>query len=600
MKLLRTVNTTSKLASSINRRLLSTRPPHPLASKVTPSGPVPVARPSARSGFKNQRFSPLTGVLLATLVGTTTYLFGVQSTRTEGGGAARLKERDPTPSDFKKAMEEVKGVLPDDCYTQDKDTLWEFGATPWTYHDPRGLPGAILYPRSTADVVEIVKIASKHAIPIVPFSGGTSLEGHTLPPVWDSNEEEKETRAKLAKGEKLGKDDLVPGLAFVLSFSENMGEIIKINPDDLDCIVQPGISYDALNMTLKEEGIPLFFPVDPAPGAQIGGMIGTGASGTNAVRYGTMRDNVINLTVVLPNGEVIKTRARAKKSSAGPDLGKLFVGSEGTLGIVTEATLKLSPKLPYQVAVSSFPTIQDAANAVRDIVQQGIGVSCLELLDDVMVKAVNQKNRESKGARIWEEKPSLFIKFSGTEGQMKSDQEKTKTIAKSNKGSGFAFSRNESEAEDIWTSRKVALWSALDYVPGSRCWTTDVCVPISYLPALVAETKADTDEQGIVAPIVGHAGDGNFHALLLYSNDDEFKKVEGLVHRMVERAQRMEGTCTGEHGVGLGKMHHLEDELGKGTVDLLRNIKKTIDPQNIMNPGKLIPGLGGCSHGHGH
>ncbi|KAL8281364.1 hypothetical protein RQP46_006398 [Phenoliferia psychrophenolica] len=546
-------------------RLLSTRP-HPLANKITPRGPVPAGKTPPGLGPKVQRWSTLTAILLATITGTTTYAIGLRSASPPADADTRTY-RDPTPADFARAMKEIKEWLPEDCLAQDKETLLDYGHSDWSYHNLKGLPGAVLMPRSTEDVSRIVKIAAKHAIPLIPFSGGTSLEGHCSPPVYDSNPEESEQRAKLAKGETLGLDDVSPGLAFVLSFRENMGEIVKINADDLDIVVQPGISYDAVNAILKEKGIPLFFPVDPCPGAQIGGMVGTSASGTNAVRYGTMRDNVINLTVVLPNGEVIKTRQRAKKSSAAPDLGKLFVGSEGTLGIVVEATLKLHPLLPTTVAVASFPTIQDAADAVRDIVQQGVTVS-------------------------------LFFKFGGTPEQIKSDTARTRAIAQKYNGSKFTFSRNDREADDIWYSRKMALYAAIDYVPGSKCWVTDVCVPISNLPNLVAETREDLDATGIIGPILGHAGDGNFHALLLYKTAEELEKVEGLVHRMVERAQRLDGTCTGEHGVGIGKRDHLEDELGKGTVEVLRAIKKVIDPQNIMNPGKLLPEVGRSSCGH--
>ncbi|KWU43995.1 hypothetical protein RHOSPDRAFT_18613 [Rhodotorula sp. JG-1b] len=566
------------------RSFASAPQPHPLSRRATPSGPSSAQRPPQQQQ-QEQKWSNLTLILLATLTGSVTYALG----RVEGSGkAAATKGQDkleyavPTQEKFDKALQEIKAWFPADEMDQSRETLVTHGYNDWAAHGPTGLPGAVLYPRSTDDVVKIVKTASKYNIPLVPYCAGTSLEGHTTALGYPNNPSEKAAQEKLARDGHVEVDDLVPGLALVLDFAENMNNIVQINQQDLDAVVQPGVSYDALNAELKERGIPLFFPVDPAPGAQIGGMIGTGASGTNAVRYGTMRDNVLNLTVVLPNGEVIKTRQRAKKSSVGPDLGRLFIGAEGTLGIVTEATLKLAPLLPSTVAVSSFPTIAAAAAAARDLVQNGVSLACIELLDEVMVAATNAQTKNGKG-RQWPVKPSLFLKFSGTPEQMKLDVSRTKTITQANQGTGFTFARNDREAEDIWHSRKIALWSALDYLPGAKCWVTDVCVPLSRFPELIAETKAEIDKEGVLGPIVSHAGDGNFHALLLFRTDEELAKVERLVHNMVERAQRMDGTATGEHGP------YVEDELGSGTVELLRRLKETIDPQNIMNPGKLIP-----------
>ncbi|GAA5967583.1 hypothetical protein JCM3765_002294 [Sporobolomyces pararoseus] len=577
-----TSNPIRSLTASTSRRAYATRP-HPLATRVTPKGPIPAGKTPPHLKPKAQKFSPLTLILLATLTGSTTYALGRREGKNlENSKVGNLKWKEPTRESFAKAVEELRAYFPEDCIAEDKDSLIAHGWNDWAAHGPTGLPGAIVYPRSTEDVVKIVKTASANSIPLIPYCAGTSLEGHTSALGYPGSVE------ALPEGHsQIPLEDLKPGLAIVVDFAENMNQIIQINSKDLDAVVQPGVSYDALNAELKEQGIPLFFPVDPAPGAQIGGMIGTGASGTNAVRYGTMRDNVLNLTVVLPNGEVVKTRQRAKKSSVGPDLSRLIIGSEGIFGIVTEATLKLAPLLPSTVAVSSFPSIQAAADAARDLVQQGVSVACVELLDDVMMKAVNAAS--DTNARRWDEKPTLFLKFSGSKEQIQNDVKRTKTITQSNKGSNFTFAKDEAEAEQIWQSRKIALWSALQYKPGARCWTTDVCVPLSKFPDLITETKKDIDESGILGPIVSHAGDGNFHALLLFSNDEELRKVEGVVHRMVERAQRMDGTCTGEHGVGIGKKAYVENELGEGTVKLLRSLKATIDPQGIMNPGKLIP-----------
>ncbi|GAA5899160.1 hypothetical protein JCM8208_003021 [Rhodotorula glutinis] len=568
----------------IARRTLATRP-HPLASRVTPKGPVPAGKPPLHLRPRPQRLTVLSAILLASLTGSLTYALGRQEASSRAAPTKEYKE--PTLDGFTKALDEIRAWLSDEDLDTSRDTLVAHGYNEWAAHGPTGLPGAVLYPRSTEDVVKIVQTAAKYSIPLIPYCAGTSLEGHTTALGYANNPSEKDAQEKLARDGHVEVDDLVPGLALVLDFAQNMNNIISLNSHDLDAVVQPGVSYDALNAELKERGIPLFFPVDPAPGAQIGGMIGTGASGTNAVRYGTMRDNVLNLTVVLANGEVIKTRQRAKKSSVGPDLSRLFIGAEGTLGIVTEATLKLAPLLPSTVAVSSFPTIAAAAAAARDLVQHGISLACIELLDDVMVDATNQQ--AGKGARTWPVKPSLFLKFSGTKEQMAIDIERTKKITQGNEGSGFAFARNDKEAEEIWHSRKIALWSALEYIKGAKCWVTDVCVPLSRFPELITETKADIDSEGIVGPIVSHAGDGNFHALLLFRTPEELVKVERLVHNMVERAQRMDGTATGEHGVGIGKKPYVEAELGAGTVQLLRDIKRQMDPQNILNPGKLIP-----------
>lgn len=252
------------------------------------------------------------------------------------------------------------------------------------------------------------------------------------------------------------------------------------------------------------------------------------------------------------------------------------------------ATLKLAPLLPTSVAVSSFPTIQKAADTVAEVVQNGIGVQCIELLDETMMTAINRAESKNATARQWPEAPSLFFKFSGSPDQIKLDMKRTSEIVTRNQGAKLVTATTEKEKEDLWRARKVALWSCLEYWPGSRCWTTDVCVPMSQFPTLVSETKADLDELGVIGPIVGHAGDGNFHALLLFRDVEELERVKKGVHNMIERAQRLEGTCTGEHGVGHGKIKYLEGELGAGTLEILRNVKRQIDPKNIMNPGKLV------------
>ncbi|SCZ88131.1 BZ3500_MvSof-1268-A1-R1_Chr10-2g02852 [Microbotryum saponariae] len=357
---------------------------HPLSRPSIPTRRGPTSTTWSSSTFaartSKQRVTALTTVLLATLTGTISYLIGLKAqgpaNRSTGSGlSSSCKE--PTRRDFDAAVKELRALLPEDSLALDRDSLVARSHSDWAC-EPLGrrnlvfgLPGAVLYPRDTQDVVNIVKLANKYSIPIIPMAANTSLEGHTGALTYKSNPSDAASIAKRRRGERITLQDLEPGLAWVVDVSENMNEIIKIHEHDLQIVVQPGISYDAINETLAEKNIPLFFPVDPAPGAMIGGMIGTGASGTNAVRHGTMRENVYNLTVVLADGSVIKTRSRAKKSSAGPNLTQLFIGSEGTLGIVTEATLRLVPKLPQRVGVSGFPTIEDAANAARDLVQQG-------------------------------------------------------------------------------------------------------------------------------------------------------------------------------------------------------------------------------------
>ncbi|KAL0488064.1 D-lactate dehydrogenase LDHD [Acrasis kona] len=364
-----------------------------------------------------------------------------------------------------------------------------------------------------------------------------------------------------------------------------MNKVVKINKDDMDVTVQPGITYDELNEALKDTG--LFFPMDPGPGACIGGMVGTSCSGTHAVRYGTMKENVLNLKVVLPDGTLVKTANRAKKSSAGYDLTHLFVGSEGTLGIVSEITLRLKIR-PQKTAVSvtTFPSNHHAAQTVIETMKSGVQIGRAELLDEVMIKAVNQNSDlELKEA------PTLFFEFSGTDKQVDEQIAIVKDIVNNNKGQGFKFAVDVDERERLWTARKIALWSAPILKPESDVWITDVCVPISKLADCIQETKDDLDKSFLLAPMVSHAGDGNFHLFILFNSKDkkESDEAKRINTRLVERAIKMEGTCTGEHGVGVGKRAYLEKELGPGAIKLMRTIKKAVDPHNLFNPGKIIP-----------
>ncbi|KAJ6488511.1 FAD-linked oxidase-like protein [Mycena vitilis] len=437
------------------------------------------------------------------------------------------------------------------------DTLKTAGSSENSYH-PSSPHSVVVRPKSTEDVVKAVNIAREFKVPITAYSGATSLEGHFSG---------------------------FPSGSICLDMS-GMDQILQINEEDSDLICQSGTRWEDINQTLKDKGIPLFFPLDPGPGATIGGMVGTGCSGTNAVRYGTAKAEwFLNLTVVLPNGEVIKTRRRARKSSAGFDTTKLFIGAEGTLGIVTEATLRLAPVIPTKVAMAQFPDVEHAVSAVQEILNTPYGphIQCVELLDDHMMDAVNNGGLVDRAYPV---KDTLFFKLQGDDAAIDLTSKTIKALVKKHGSSKFEFAATDEEAETLWQNRKYALTSTLVAHPDSRCWTTDVCVPVSRLPQLVLETKKDLADAGLTSTIVGHVGDGNFHALILFRDDKELEAVSQAVHRLVHRALALDGTCTGEHGVGVGKKEYLTEELGKGTIDLMKRIKKSVDPLNIMNPGK--------------
>jgi D-lactate dehydrogenase (cytochrome) len=363
-----------------------------------------------------------------------------------------------------------------------------------------------------------------------------------------------------------------------------MKRIVAVHEEDLDCVVEPGVTRKQLNEHLRDMG--LFFPIDPGADASIGGMAATRASGTNAVRYGTMKENVVSLTVVTPNGDVVKTARRAKKSSAGYDLTRLFVGSEGTLGIVTEITLKLHG-IPEAISagVCPFPTVGAACEAVIATIQSGIPVARIELLDELQVRACNQYSKLTL-----KESPTLFLEFHGSEAGVQEQAERFGEIAAEFAGGPFEWATKPEDRSRLWQARHDVYWSVFTLRPGSKATATDVCVPISRLAECVEATKRDAEASGLVAPIVGHVGDGNFHVSPLIDMDDpdEIARVEAFVARLVERALAMEGTCTGEHGVGQNKMKYLEAEHGAGALELMRTLKRAIDPDNIMNPGKIV------------
>ena len=421
------------------------------------------------------------------------------------------------------------------------------------YHASRP-PDVVVFPENAQEVADIVRLCSELGMPVVPFGAGTSLEGN----------------AASIKG----------GVCIDLS---RMNRVLKVNDKDLDVVVQPGITRKQLNAQLRDTG--LFFPIDPGADASIGGMSSTRASGTMAVRYGTMKDNVLALQVVLPDGRIIRTGSRARKSSAGYDLTRLFVGAEGTLGVITEITLKLNPwPQAISAAVCSFERLDQAIDTAIEIIQSGIPVARVELLDDVMMRGIN--GYSGLGYR---EAPTLFFEFHGTDASVAEQAELAEAIAAEHQGQGFQWARAPEDRNRLWHARDNTLYAGLSLRPGARAMITDVCVPISRLTECLTQTKRDIDDNGLVAPVVGHVGDGNFHLLILIdpAKPEEAEGAKALQARMVARAIAMDGTCTGEHGIGLGKIDYLTDELGEA-VDVMRSIKTALDPDGLMNPGKIF------------
>ncbi|CAO3431395.1 FAD-binding oxidoreductase [Azospirillum doebereinerae] len=415
-------------------------------------------------------------------------------------------------------------------------------------------PDGVAFAQTTEEVSAIVTICAKHDLPIIPFGTGTSLEG--------------------------GIAAVSGGITIDLS---GMNAILRVSPEDLDVTVQAGVTRKRLNEHLRDTG--LFFPIDPGADASLGGMTATRASGTNAVRYGTMRENVLGLTVVLADGRIIKTGGRARKSAAGYDLTRLFVGSEGTLGIVTEVTLKLYG-IPEAVssAVCAFNDIHGAVNTVIQTIQTGIPIARIELLDEVQMDAVNKYSKLDYAVA-----PTLFFEFHGTEAGVKEQAEMAAAIASEHGGMEFAWATRAEDRSRLWQARHDGYYAALALRPGSKGWPTDVCVPISRLADCILETKKDLAESNMLAPMVGHVGDGNFHLVYVIDPDkpEEMAEAQRLNDKMVARALAMGGTCTGEHGIGYGKMAFLEQEAGDAYA-VMGEIKLALDPKNIMNPGKVV------------
>ena len=441
-----------------------------------------------------------------------------------------------------------------DRFSTDRADLEERGKERSGYAAPEW-PQCVVWPLSTEEVSAVVRICAAHGIAIIPYAAGTSLEGHTVAPEGG-----------------------------VCMDMNQMDKVLALHVEDMDCVVQPGVGWMDLNEYCAPYG--MFLGVDPAPGAAIGGMCGTCCSGTNAVRYGTMKHQVINLTVVLADGTIVKTGQRARKSSAGYDLNSLFVGSEGTLGIVTEATLRLRNIPEYtSIARVSFDDVEAACNAVIKILQRGVMLGAVELMDEEMVRAVNHY----AGMEL-PEVPCVLFKFTGPEPHVAHDVEVVREITSGFTPHPYSWTSSKEESEKLWGARKHAFWAAQAMEPTRELMATDVAVPISRLADCLTATKVELDASPLFAPIVGHVGDGNFHVVIMFdpTNPEEAAEAHRLNRNMVLRGIAMEGTCTGEHGVGLGKKEYLVPEKGENAVALMRTVKRALDPQNILNPGKII------------
>ena len=424
--------------------------------------------------------------------------------------------------------------------------------TTWIENQP---PDAVVFPQSAEEVQEIVQLCAAHRVPVIGFGQGTSLEGQVNAP----------------RG------------GICLDFRD-MNRVLAVHAEDLDCVIEPGITRKQLNENLRDTG--LFFPIDPGADASLGGMAATRASGTNAVRYGTMKDNVLALKAVLANGELISTAHRAKKSAAGYDLTRLIVGSEGTLGIITELTLRLCG-IPEAIAsgICPFPSVEAACNATILTIQSGIPVARIELLDEMQVNACKAYSKLTLP-----ETPLLFLEFHGSEASVAEQSQRFGEIAAELGGGPFEWATKAEDRSRLWQARHDAYWAVMGLRPGVRALSTDVCVPISRLAECVTQSQRDLKESRLVAPIVGHVGDGNFHMLLLIDHNDagEVDRAKAFLERLVDRALAMDGTCTGEHGIGQGKMQYMPAEHGEPALDVMRAIKRALDPLDIMNPGKIF------------
>ncbi|KAJ5525877.1 hypothetical protein N7494_012527 [Penicillium frequentans] len=447
------------------------------------------------------------------------------------------------------AVRKIQKALGEDRVSIEQDDIESHGYSEWSTSNSTGRPVAIVTPRSTEEVSAIVKICTEHRTPMIPFGAGSSVEGNFSSPF--------------------------SGICIDLS---GMNRILAFHEEDMNITVQAGVRWTDMNEKIKSAN--LFMPMDPSPTAYVGGMIATNCSGTNAMKYGTMKDWVVNLTVVLPNGTVIKTKRRPRKSSAGYNLNALFTGSEGTLGIITEATLKLAI-LPDEtsIGVATFPTVKDATAAASKLIRAGVPLAALEFMDEVQMSVINQNG--GAGGRKWTEKPTLFLKFTGTKDSMNEAIRQTQKLIPGYTSDRLIFASTASERESLWAARKEALWALLAVRPeNTEIWSTDVAVPLSRLAEIVDLSKKESGNLGLFSTVLGHVGDGNFHQAVMYNPKDpeQYQAVKACVSRMMRRALEMEGTISGEHGIGIGKKDYLKEELGDSTIQLMRALKRSVDP----------------------
>lgn len=536
--------------------------------KLSFSTSKPRFQVSTKTHQKSSSNTLLFSLLAALTASATTYYLTRPTPETRSLVSEWTAPRYGEHAEFVKALTELRAALDNDRISIESEDLKRHGYSEWATTNIDTTPIVIAYPKSTEEVSRIAKICTKYRLPIVGYSGGSSLEGNFS----------------------------APHGGVCIDFI-NMGKILEIRPDDLDVTVQPGVGWVELNEVLDkdEKTKGLFFPVDPGPSSKIGGMVSTSCSGTQAVSYGPMRNHVISMTVVLADGTIIKTRGNGhpRKSSAGYNLNHLFSGAEGTLGLITEVTLRLSI-VPEKITVACcpFPTVRDATAASSDLVRAGVPIHCVELMDPHQMKQINIMKYTPE--RKWTEQPTLLLKFSGSKSSVKEQiQQAAEIFAKHGSGSvgKFEFAKDDEEGAKLWAARKEALWSALALGPeNAKSFATDVCVPISKLADLVEEVRNDFEGTEFESSTMGHVGDGNFHAGIIYNGavPQQYEEAKKISHNVVYRGLALGGTCTGEHGIGLGKINYLVDELGPDTLDVMHTIKQALDPLNLLNPGKIF------------
>ncbi|KAK2055292.1 glycolate oxidase [Colletotrichum caudatum] len=522
---------------------------------------------SSGSSKRGGRFIALQLLALGAIPLLAGYLLGRSSAAAAASAPTATSRSELSQVDFAdrkemlRAADEISEALGKDAVSFDEDEIELHGHSDWATSNSSGRPVAIVYPRTTEDVSRIAKICNRRSVPMVPYGAGSSIEGSFSSPY----------------------------SGICIDFV-HMDKMIAFHPDDMDVVVQPGVNWVTLNGAIQDSG--LFLPLDPSPTATVGGMVSTNCSGTNAFRYGTMKDWVVGLTVVLADGRVVRTRRRPRKSSAGYNLTALFVGAEGTLGMVTEATLRLAvaPR-DTGVAVVSFATVDEAARAAARVIRSGVQLGALELMDEVQMRVLNRHGSEAVRRTAWDESPSLFLKFAGTTEGIRGDVARVKEMMQPFKPRKIFFARDKQEEADLWAARKEALWTVTSIKPeGYSLWSTDVAVPISRLAEIITLSKQDSGKLGIFASVIGHVGDGNFHQAVMYDPKDESQRaaVAKCVHDMMSRALEMEGTVSGEHAIGIGKKDCLVDELGDEAIDFMKALKQSVDPKWIMNPGKVF------------